>query len=219
MKKSSKENNLIYIILIVFVAFVFIIISEIFIVDKIIKAKRDSKNESSFMYKTNDKYYDTSNIEPIDINLDDKFTIGTSCENNCNYKYQNYYFIFNKDSNYILTIVDGNRLVKELSIGTTLENVSIFKYKDYIAVSNIKTVNSFNSDYVLLINSKNQIDEYTSLESNEIEYTEDGIMYYYSECFDGETNNAYRIKVLRKPFETNKKEIFKEEKSYPWCIK
>ena len=92
MKKSSKENNLIYIILIVFVAFVFIIISEIFIVDKIIKAKRDSKNESSFMYKTNDKYYDTSNIEPIDINLDDKFTIGTSCENNCNYKY--YFFQF-----------------------------------------------------------------------------------------------------------------------------
>lgn len=217
MKNTSENNNMIYIILIVFISFVFIIISEVFLINNIANRKTDV--ESTFKYKTNDKYFDTSNLNTIDIDIQDKYTIGDTCTDECYYKYQNYYFLYKKvNNNYQLTIVDGNRLLKEVVIGDSIEESSISKYQDNILVYNIKTNSSFRNDYLIIINDKNQIDEYTSLEANEIDYNEDGVIYYYSRCNkDNQENNAYRIKAIREPFTANTKELSKEEKSYSWC--
>jgi hypothetical protein len=216
MKDKSENNNLIYLILIVFIAFVFIIIGEIFFVKNVKKGK---DNKSNFTYKTNDKYYDTSKLDVIDIDLKDTYHIGSTCNSNkCTYKYSNYYFIYTKDNNtYDLTIVDGNRLLKELNIGESINSTYIFKYQDNIAISNIKINDSFKTDYVVLINEDNKIDVYESLEANEIEYEEDGIIYYYSKCVKDKDYNAYKVKAKRKPFTNNIKELNVEEKNYQWC--
>lgn len=215
--KKEKDNNFIYLVLSIFIIVVFIIIAEVLLVSKVLKKSSEEYN-SLFSSNTNDKFYDVSKENPIESNLEGKLYINTICENECSVKVQNYYFIFKLEGNmFKLFITDGNRLITTKEMGSSINDVYLTYYDKDILVYNKYINDSFVYDYAVLLSPNDLVDEFVSLEQNEMEFNVDGIVYYYDECNKGKTPNAYKVKALRKPFDKVAKELSKIEKNYSWC--
>ena len=220
-KNKKEENKLIYFILIVFIMFVFIIIAEVIIVNKYIN--RDKQYELNlFSSKMNNTYYNTDDLEDVkevELTTEKKYVVdvcGTT--DPCNIKINNYYIVLSsEDGRFYIDVAKNNELMFTRKIGTKLENTAVFSYDGNVAFYNVITSDSFVYDYLLLIGT-NATDEFISLESNEIELTEDGVIYYVDECNKPDApSNANKVKLIRKPFSGRVKEIDRISKNYPWC--
>ena len=211
---NTKNNKFIYFILIILIMFVFIILAEVIIVKKYLN--RDKSYETSLF--NNKRIHDTSNLTYVEKNLDSRIDYNMVCEDICNIKVTDYYFIVNKRNDiYTISIVYKNKLIITKEIGNNINNLYIDKYLDNIYIYNAVTTDSFTYDYLLMINPDNEIDEFTSLEANEMEITDNGIIYYYDSCNKHDSGNAYKVKAIRKPFDKKAEELNKESKSYAWC--
>ena len=220
MKKKKEDNKLIYAILIIFIMFVFIIIAEVILVKKYINRDK-SYEQNLFSSKTNDLYYNTSDLANLNsLPNPNKKYIRDICIDKCNMYINGYYYILDfKEEKYVLNIVKDNKLIFTKSLGKKIDNAYVTMYDNNIVFYGILSSDSFVYDYAVLVNEKGNIDEFSSLESNEMEFTNDGIIYYSYTCNkNNNESNAYKIKYLRKPFSKNPKEQEKYNKDYTWCI-
>ena len=214
---NTKNNKFIYFILIILIMFVFIILSEVIIVKKYLN--RDKSYETSlFNNRRINDTYDTTNLTYVEKNLDSRIDYNMVCEDICNIKVTDYYFIVNKRNDiYTMSIVHKDKLITTKELGNDISNLYIDKYIGNIYFYNTITTDSFTYDYLLMINEENITDEFISLEANEMEITDNGIIYYYDSCSKHDSGNAYKVKAIRKPFSKLANELNKESKSYPWC--
>ena len=216
-RKKVNDNKLIYVILIVLIMFVFIILAEIIIFKKYIN-RDTSYVQSLFNSNINDNYYDTSNLQYTEVSLQGKISVEDTCDGTCNIKVGSYYFLLsNEDNNYKLKIVTNNKLVTTKDMGNSITHAYISSYEGNLYFYNIIENDSFKYDYMIIVDSNNRTDEFISLESNELEITDKGIIYYYDTCSKDTPNNAYKVKAIRKPFSSNPNEISRAEKNYSWC--
>ena len=215
-RKKQEDNKFIYFILIIFILFVFIIIAEVIIVKKYIN--RDKSYETSlFNSKQINKDYDVSKIEYTEVELGNDIVIRDICDDICNIKVNGYYFLFNKRNNiYTLSVIYDNKVLVDKDLGSTLDGAFINTYENNIYLYNVINTDTFLYDYLLIFNG-NKVDEFVSLEANEMEITEEGIIYYYDSCYKHDGGNAYKVKAIRRPFTNQGRELDKVNKNYSWC--
>lgn len=180
-------------------------------------------NSSSFLLQTpkNGKYYDTSNLTFTSIVLTTNDTnIGNLCDNGCNistmYNNNTYKFIIKKNTTtneHTLDVVrDDKALFEDKELGSDINDLTLVQYKDLLVIKGTISENGYHYDNAIFINNQSY-DEISSLDAYEIEFTDDGVIYYYDEC--GEVSK--KIKALRMPFSEDVIKKSEEFKELLWC--
>ncbi len=222
-KQESKKFNKTLVFTIVIMALFISIISI-----EIITITLSNKNTEGLLdnYIPNKKAYQYYSIDDDKFNgvqVDDETSIGTMCTAGCYLKVNDlgvnyYYMITHNSEGYKLNIIKNNRVILSgKSLGNYIENAYFKKYMDYIVLYNTIDDGTYEYDYALILDENANIDEFTSLNSNEIEFTSDGIIYYYDVCADESLGESQKIKAIRKPFNISPKALEKEYKEYTWC--
>ena len=191
--------------------------------------KEFNRNKNYFdVVKEVDKHLevDTSKFgNVIDIDVNESSTrLYDTCHESCNLKINfggiDYYYFVNKNYStgyYFLTIVkDDKAIVYNRDIGNSIVNLQLIHYMGYITLYNTIVMDDlpYDYDYALVVDSNLNKDEFSSLYSREMSFTNEGIIYYYDVC---ESGKAYKIKAIRKPFDENAKFLEKIDAEFEWC--
>jgi len=187
--------------------------------------KKFNNNKNVFKdIETNDTSVEinTSSIGNIvDIMIEDNsLRVSDYCTDGCNLRVNSggiyFYYLIRKENNkYILTIAKDDRsIIYDKNIGESITNLQLLYYMDYLTLYNTYIDEFFTYDYAISVDSNNKYDEYSSLNSNEMEFSGKGIIYYYDLC---EKDNSYKIKAIRKPFDEHTYIISKSEEKFDWC--
>lgn len=233
MKKRSKEStnklsNMASFTIVIIVMFMTIIGIEIITVTYENKnmEKLLSRDRVTTRVTSAPKKYDTSNLDFTGVSLENTDTnLSRMCESGCNLNIQmygfNYKFIIkhnNRTNDYTLDIVKSEKaILEDKNLGTDISNLSVVNYSNYIVLKNIITKGEFKYDYALFLDNRDLYDEFSSLNANEMEFTENGIIYYYDVCGTSENGNARKIKAIRVPYSKTPAVISSETTSYAWC--
>lgn len=233
MKKRSKQetnklSNMAAFTIVIIIMFMTIIGIEV------ITVTYENKNNEALLSKKRvttkatkaPKKYDTSNLEFTSISLQNIETnLSTICESGCNldvlmYGFH-YKFIFkhnNRTLDYTLDIVkDEKAILEDKNIGKDISNLSLVNYSNYIVLKNIIVKDEYKYDYALFLDNRDLYDEFSSLNDHEMEFTENGIIYYYDVCGTNDSGNARKVKTIRVPFSKNPAVISSEVTNYSWC--
>lgn len=230
MKKDNnrKLNNMAIFVIIVMIMFMSIISIEVI---TILYSERTTNDVLKITNKVikKDKHnnrYDISKLKFKDLIIsNEESNIMDICQNGCNLRINmydmDYHYIFTrKENNYFLNIVkDGKLLLSDKNLGSSLEGAYFRNYLNYIVFYNIVDDGTYVYDYANTVDNRSSLDEFASLESNEMEFTEEGIIYYYDSCYGESPNdmNAKRIKAIRLPYNLSPKVLSQEYTNYTWC--
>ncbi len=226
-KENRKLNNMALFVVVVMILFMSIVSIELITIlyrdreaAKITPVTNDIKKDEQ------NNTYDISNLTFTDLTLTNEATsLQDMCSNGCNikismYGMDYYYIIEYTDGSYIMNIVkDNTRLLSDKNLGTSIANAYFRNYMNYIMFYNIIEDTNFRYDYANVIDNRASLDEFSSLDSGEMEFTEEGIIYYYDVCEnngDG-ANNAKKVKAIRLPFSLTPSVISTEYVDYSWC--
>ena len=188
-----------------------------------IKKYNANRNRFDDVVKDNSVAVDTSKLSNIiELSIEENSTrLSDYCNENCNIKISSggiyFYYIIEENikGNYDLTIVKDNKsIIYKKNIGQSLVNLQILYYMGYLTLYNTYADDYFTYDYSIVVDSNNNYDEYTSLNSNEMEFSGSGIVYYYDLC---EKDKSYKVKAVRKPFNEKTYILTKSEDNFPWC--
>ena len=186
--------------------------------------KEFENHKNKFDIISNDIEIDTSiygDIQDIEIN-DSSTRLYDNCMDGCNLRINSggipFYYLVNKNylnGKYTLSIVKDNKaIIYNKDIGESVINLQILYYFNYLTLYNTYIDNTFKYDYAISVDSNNNYDEFTSLNSNEMEFSSKGITYYYDLC---DKDKAYKIKAVRKPLSNKTYIISKSEEEFTWC--
>ena len=155
------------------------------------------------------------------ITLDDTKDLHELCLEDCKFKtnidnQDIYYHIRKVDDSYSLDINQLYIHINTINIGETIDNLSISKYKDMDMIKTIYHDTSTSYDEVIFINGK-KVDVITSVSANEVEITDEGIIYYSYSCFKNDNSNGIKFKNIKKPFENNNTVISYENVNVNYC--
>ena len=160
-----------------------------------------------------------SDYESID--LSESLALNEKCVESCKIKTKVekesiYYYIRKEDNSYMLDI---NRLyvhIASINIGDNINNLSISKYNSVDMIKTIYHDEVSSYDELIFVNELKK-DIITSLSSNEIEVTNDGIIYYTYSCLKTNNTNGMKFKNLRKPFDNSNTIISYENVNLDYC--
>lgn len=185
-----------------------------------------SRNRTTTRPTTAPRKYDTSNLNFTSISLENTETnLKSTCEAGCNldtlmYGYH-YKFIIkhnNRTKEYILDVIkDEKAILEDKNLGQDISDLSLVNYSNYIVLKNIITKDSFKYDYALFFDNRDLYDEFSSLNDHEMEFTENGIIYYYDVCGVTDSGNARKVKAIRVPFSKTPAVISSEITNFSWC--
>ena len=227
MDKNNETKRLSLIIIIVLLIAVLIIGSEIFIINHSSKKEEESLIKTAHKEEVTTKRtgkYDTSNLVFTSIDIDEnEVNLSSFCQNGCNLnlKNTNIKFIIKKNNEtgeYHLDLVEGeNSLFENKNLGNNIEDTIVLKYGDYKTLNTkIKTVDYY-YDYAIFINNNSEYDEIASLNANEMEFLENGIVYYYDVCNSNKAGTGKKVKAVRAPFSKTPAIISSVDASFNWC--
>lgn len=222
-KKESKKFNKTLVFTIVIMALFISIISV-----EIITITLDNKNRESLLdsYIPNIKaykYYSVDDNKFTEVNVSDDTLIGELCNDGCNLKVNHkgekyYYMVLYSNKTYRLNLIKDNHVIaSSLDLGESISDAYFKIYKDYLVFYNKIESNDYEYDYALVSDRDSNVDEFTSLNSGELEFTKDGIIYYYDVCASGDEKVSQKVKAIRKPFNISPKAISREIVDLPWC--
>lgn len=224
---ESKEKKLSLMIIIVLVISILIVGVEIFFVNKNTKNEEKSLIKTAHEEKATTKRvgkYDTSNLVFTQIDIsENELNISSICENGCNLNLNNANLKFiikknNETGEYHLDLVGGyTSLFENKTLGTSLENTMIFKYSEYTVLRTKIKTNEYYYDYAVFINKNLEYDEIASLNADEMEFLENGVVYYYDVCNLSKAGTGKKVKAVRAPFSKTPAIISSVESSFDWC--
>lgn len=229
-KKKNKDKNLVFIIVVVLIISVIIITIEYSTINFNNKLKEEKLNKSAYENSTEVKtstkndFYDISHItfHPIEVSEESK-ELSNLCFEGCNLNIKNrkIAFILNKNKEtgeYRLDLVRDNKAILEnKSLGTSLENSKLKLYAGYLTLElKFKNANFF-YDYALFVDEKGDYDEISSLKANEMEFLENGIVYYYDVCDAIVKGVGKKVKAVRAPFSDQPAIISSTPANFEWC--
>ena len=127
-----------------------------------------------------------------------------------------YYYIRKQDNSYMLDI---NRLyikIASINIGDNIDSLVLSKYNDIDMIKTIYHDEVSSYDEVIFVNEVNK-DIITSVSTNEIEVTSDGIIYYTYSCLKSNNTNSMKFKNIRKPFDNTNTIMSVEDVNLDYC--
>ena len=127
-----------------------------------------------------------------------------------------YYYIRKEDNSYMLDI---NRLyvhIATINIGDNIDELALSKYNDIDMIKTIYHDEVSSYDEVIFVNELKK-DIITSVSTNEIEVTEDGIIYYSYSCLKTNNTNSMKFKNIRKPFDNSNTILSYENVNLDYC--
>lgn len=233
MKKRSKQennklSNMASFTIVIMVMFMTIIGIEV------ITVSYENKNNERILSRgrittevtTPPRKYNTSNLRFTNISLDNNDTnLSDICLSGCNLDILMYGFHYKyiikhntRTLDYTLDIVKEEKaILEDKNLGQDISRLSITNYANYIVLKNIVNKSEYNYDYALFLDNRDLYDEFSSLNANEMEFTENGIIYYYDQCGVNEAGNAKKVKAIRVPYSKNPAVISSEVTNFPWC--
>ncbi len=178
-----------------------------------------NKGSELLLQSKNHKEYDTSHLTFTSLTLNADVSINSLCQEGCNLSIlldkKTYQFILNKNvstGEYFLDLVSNNKAIfEDKNLGKDISSFIISKYQTMFIIKGIINDNYYLYDNVLIIDA-NRHDEIASLEANELEVTDDGIIYYYDDC-----STKSKVKVIRKPFSSEITYLSSEPRVFTWC--
>lgn len=220
-KQDSKKFNKTLVFTIVVMA-LFISIISIEIITITLSTKNSEKLLNSYIPNMKAyKYYSIDDSKFSKVDVLDETQIGNMCTDGCNLKvsYRGetyYYMIIYNDNSYRLNLIKDNHvIVPSENLGENIGYAYFKIYKNYLVFYNKIEYDEYEYDYALVIDQDSTTDEFTSLNSGELEFTNDGIIYYYDACSSDQ--GPQKIKAIRKPFNISPKVLSSESVELPWC--
>lgn len=222
-KQVSKKFNKTLVFTIVIMA-LFITIISIEIITVTLNNKTHEKILDKYIPNVKSyKYYSIDDNKFNEVNVLSDALVGDMCTDGCNlkvnYKNKKYYYMitYNKESYHLSLIIDNRVIVSRKNIGTNITDSYFRDYMGYLAFYNKIDADNYEYDYVLVSDKNSNIDEFTSLNSGELEFTDEGIIYYYDECGNGTDKESQKIKAIREPFNISPKVLDRENVEFSWC--
>lgn len=227
-QKTNKISNMAAFTIVIIIMFMTIIGIEVITVtyEKKNNEKLLSRNRMTTTTTSLPKKYDTSNLVFTNISLENIETnLKKTCESGCNLDILMYGFNYkyiikhnNRTLEYTLDIVkDDIALIEDKNLGTDISNLTLVNYSNYIVLKNIIIKDEYKYDYALFLDNRDLYDEFSSLNDKEMEFTENGIIYYYDVCGVSENGNARKVKAIRVPYSKTPAVISSETTNYSWC--
>lgn len=228
-KVKERESNAALIVVVVLIIAVLIIGFETITInynsrkreDKLSKSAHEN-NETNAVTKKG--IYDTSNIKFKVIKIDNlDVGIEDICFDGCNLSIEGagVFFIIKKNmesSQYKLDLVyNNNTLLENHSLGLSLVDAFLKNYGDNLVLSMKIKEDKFFYDYALFISRDGRIDEISSLDANEMEFLENGIVYYYDVCDEVVKGVGRKVKAIRAPFSETPAIISSSPANFEWC--
>ena len=227
-KRKNKINDenlkkLALFTLVIIVLFMSIISIELIVVIYTGKIYKDSLKHREITTTTKRAFTDeTVKFRNVDVTVD-RTDLSKLCKKGCNlstkeigkeYRYQ----IKLVDGNYLLNVIDGKDYLLYLkNLGKSVENLYFTNYLNYVVLGTIVENNYFEYDYAVVLDNQGGLDEFESLDKDEMVFGTDGIIYYYDQCVNNGNYNAEKVQAIRYPFNTKPKVLGKEIKHYNWC--
>lgn len=225
-KRNTEYNVLIFIILILSVS-ISIICIQIIYRDQLNKYDLSLIEKNSKKHMNKKTIYDTSKLKFINVSLMETISeLKNTCVNSCNLDIKDYYrdyklIIEKKDDGiYNLDVVSNNKaVIRNKNLGFNVEHLYIMLYFGNLVLFNQIENETYVYDYALMLDADGKIDEISSVEANEMQFTRDGIIYYYEECKNKNSKDATKIKAIRYPYKEIAEFIDSQDKEYDWCLK
>ena len=227
-KEKTREKNLSLLIVAVLLLSIFIIAIEVVSVNRE-NRKEEEKLSENEMSKTEpptttkDSFYDTSNLTFTQLDLKTPVQLTNTCINGCNLKIvgNSIMLIIKKNSEtgeYHLDLVNDKKSIFENKLlGTSLEGSSLSNYGEYKVLKVKIKNNEYFYDYALFIDVNGAFDEISSLNANEMEFLENGVVYYYDVCSSDTPGVGKKVKAVRAPFSDKPAIISSTPASFSWC--
>lgn len=226
MKYKRSYHNIAIFIIVAMILSMSVICIELIAIK--MAGKEEDKYIKSIKVNINRKKntFDTSNLEFEKIKLDeDKKSIKDLCEHGCSIEssiddYNFQYVIQKEEGEYILNVVYESRiLLSDKKLGKSLEKAYFRFYLNSILFFNEIDEGVYNYDYATTVNYDASLDEFTSLGSDELEFSENGIIYYYDVCHKENETRDKLIKAIRMPYSLDASIIDTIDSEFSWCKK
>lgn len=225
-RKNTEYNVMIFITLILAIS-ISIICIQIIYRNQLNKYDADIIEKNSKKDLNMETIYDTSKLKFINVSLMETISeLKNTCVNSCNLDIKDYYrdyklIIEKKDDGvYMLDVVSKNRaIIRNKKLGTNVEHLYVMLYFGNLVLFNQIENETYVYDYALILDANGKIDEISSVEANEMKFTQDGIIYYYEECENDYSKSASKIKARRYPYKEIAEIMGSQDKEYDWCLK
>lgn len=220
--KSKKVSNLAVAVVVLLVLIISVVCVEIIIANFI------ETNNQRVLLNENLEYilkqeYSTINLIDKPIFIDD-YCKEKNCYLKVNYyeKMPLYYVITKGLTGYVLNIYsDIERLLSSRAIGSmdSLKGSYMMIYNNNVVMFTVVNDGDYEYDASYLVNSSGNTDVFTSIGRDEIQFTDNGIVYFYDTCYksDDSSINGQRIKAVRMPFSKAPSIISVENDNFTWC--
>lgn len=132
------------------------------------------------------------------------------------YGRQNIEFIIEKykDNYYVNVVCNHVIMYTNMKLGSSLDKAYFRLYKgDLMFYNEVKDVDSI-YDLAIFVNEKNEVDEVINLGSEEIEFSEEGVIYSFDTC-ESKGVGAHH-KMIKLPF-SEPREIESSSQTFTWC--
>ncbi len=226
MKHKRAYHNLAIFIIVI------MILSMSYICIELIAIKMAGKEKDKYIKNINmhidrkKNTFDTSALEFKALKFDEsKKKIAEGCAHGCNLESSiddhSFQYVFTKDEgNYILNVVyDKHILLSDKNLGKSLEKAYFSFYQNSILFFNEYQDETYLYDYATTVNYDGSLDEFSSLGHEELEFTENGIIYYYDVCHKESEEHDQYIKAIRMPYSLDAQILEKSEAEFSWCKK
>lgn len=223
-KKVSEEslNKVAVFTLVIMVLFMSIVAIELIVIIYSEKINVSNLKNRETTTTTSKVYVDDGvSFKKIDVTKEPTY-VNNICKKGCklvtNELGVEYKFIIEQvNDSYVLSVVSGKKyLLVSKNIGDSLENTYFMNYLNYVVVGTIVENDQFKYDYAVVLDNKSGIDIFESLDKDEMLFTNEGIIYYYDQCVDGE-NNAMKVQARRYPFAIDPVILDYKDTNYTWC--
>jgi hypothetical protein len=133
-----------------------------------------------------------------------------------------YYVIAKGNDGYVLNIYnDKDRLLSSRAIGSQdgLGSTYFIIYNNNVSIFSVINDGEYEYDASYIVNSSGNTDVFTSLGKDELQFTDNGIIYFYDTCIksEDEGTNGQRIKAVRMPFSKAPSILNVENDNFTWC--
>jgi len=161
-----------------------------------------------------------NNFKELEIG-DSYINLEELCKEGCAYKKDdfgttNYYKINHENGEYKLFIIANGMRIDEIFLGKSITNLLIGYYKESIIFKYEYNDDVDMYDEVILYNGE-KTHVITSMSTNEIELTDEGIIYYQFVCLKDLYTNTMKQKYLLTPFESIPTLLSEEKINYSKC--
>ncbi len=133
-----------------------------------------------------------------------------------------YYAISKTNEGYVLNVYsEKDRLLSSRRIGTkdSLKGTYMMVYNNNVVLFSLVEEEDYIYDASYIVNDSFNTDVFTSIGRDELQFTDNGIIYFYDTCIksEDEGTNGQRIKAVRMPFSKAPSILNVENDNFTWC--